>query len=121
VIWGGLVPYDEVWVTGAHDATLLEVPKAIEIGGKTLAPGKYAIFSIPGKKEWILIINKNWQQHLASEYDEAVDLVRIKVKPKKQGLTERLQYTLQYQEQSGKGTISWAWEKLSWEIPFTLK
>lgn len=121
VIWGGLVPYDEVWVTGAHDATLLEVPKAIEIGGKTLAPGKYAIFSIPGKKEWILIINKNWQQHLASEYDEAVDLVRIKVKPKKQGLTERLQYTLQYQEQSGKGTISWAWEKLGWEIPFTLK
>lgn len=121
VIWGGLVPYDEVWVTGAHDATMLEIPQTIVVGGKELAPGKYAIFSIPGKKEWIIIINKNWQQHLASEYDEAEDLVRIKVKPKKQDLTERLQYTLQFQEKERKGKISWAWEKLAWEIPFNLK
>lgn len=121
VIWGGLVPYDEVWVTGAHDATMLEIPQTIVVGGKELAPGKYAIFSIPGKKEWIIIINKNWQQHLASEYDEAEDLVRTKVKPKKQDLTERLQYTLQFQEKERKGTISWAWEKLAWEIPFNQK
>src|SRR5690242_3112371 len=52
VIWGGLVPYDEVWVTGAHDATTLEVPKAFVVNGKEIPAGKYAFFTIPGKKEW---------------------------------------------------------------------
>ena len=47
IIWGGLVPYDEVWVTGAHDATTLEMPQAFVVSGKEIPAGKYAIFSIP--------------------------------------------------------------------------
>jgi len=70
IVWGGLVPFDEVWVTGAHDATYILMPKSFEVGGKTIPSGKYAFFTIPGKNEWTLIINKNWKQHLASEYDE---------------------------------------------------
>ena len=58
IIWGGLVPYGEVWVTGAHDATYIEMPKDFVIAGKTIKAGKYAFFTIPGEKEWILIINK---------------------------------------------------------------
>ena len=92
VIWGGLVPYDEVWVTGAHDATTIEIAKPFVVGGKELPAGKYAFFTIPGKNEWIVIINKQWKQHLATEYDEKEDVVRIKVKPKKNIHTERLQY-----------------------------
>ncbi|MBC8923868.1 DUF2911 domain-containing protein, partial [Escherichia coli] len=68
IIWGGLVPYDEVWVTGAHDATTVEMPKAFVVNGKTIPAGKYAIFTIPGKNAWTVIINKQWQQHLATEY-----------------------------------------------------
>ena len=70
ILWGGLVPYDEVWVTGAHDATTIEMKKAFIIGEKEIPAGKYALFTIPGKKEWIIIINKNWEQHPATEYDE---------------------------------------------------
>ena len=70
VIWGGLVPYDQVWVTGAHSATTLEVGKPFHIGDKILPAGKYALFTIPGKDQWTVIINKNWNQHLADDYSE---------------------------------------------------
>ena len=120
ILWGGLVPYDEVWVTGAHDATTIEMKKAFIIGEKEIPAGKYALFTIPGKKEWIIIINKNWEQHLATEYDEKEDVVRIKVKPKKNVHTERLQYFIENKNGSN-GEIAVAWEKVRIEFPFTYK
>lgn len=120
IIWGGLVPFDEVWVTGAHNATLLETPVPIVVGDKEIPAGSYAFFSIPGKKEWTLIINKHWQQHLASEYDEKDDVVRLKVKPEKIKHTERLQYFVEIKDK-GKGSIAVAWESLRVKLPFTLK
>ena len=120
VIWGGLVPYDEVWVTGAHDATTLEMPRAFIVNGKEIPAGKYAFFTIPGKKEWTVVINKNWEQHLASEYDEEDDIVRVKVKPKKNDHTERLQYFIEA-KQNNMGIIAVAWEKVKIEFPFSFK
>jgi hypothetical protein len=120
IIWGGLVPYDEVWVTGAHDATTLEINRSFIVEGKEIPAGKYALFTIPGKREWIVIINSKWQQHLATEYDQKEDLVRIKVKPQKHALTERLQYFIE----PGKGStgkIAVAWEKIKIAFPVTIK
>lgn len=119
IIWGGLVPYGEVWVTGAHDATTLEFAKALIIEGKKIAAGKYAFFTIPGKNEWTVIINKNWKQHLATEYDEKEDVVRIKVKPKKNVHTERLQYFIQ-PIKGNNAKMAMAWEKVKIEFPFTI-
>jgi hypothetical protein len=119
VVWGGLVPYDAVWVTGAHKATSLEVGKDFRVGNKTIPAGKYALFSVPGKEEWTIIINKNWNQHLADDYAEAEDLVRVKVKPQTTAeTTERLNYAI---EQTGKNAanIIVSWEKL--RIPFEVK
>ena len=118
IIWGGLVPYDEVWVTGAHDATTIEFVKPLVIGGKIIPAGKYAVFTIPGKNEWTVIINKNWQQNLALDYDAKDDVVRIKVKPVKNTHTERLQYFIE-NKGNKKGIISVAWEKL--RIAFDFK
>ena len=120
IIWGGLVPYDEVWVTGAHDATTIEIGKSFMVGRKEIPAGKYAIFTIPGKSEWTVIVNKHWKQHLATEYDENEDVARIKVKPGKNALTERLQYFIE-DNKNGKGTIAVAWEKLRIEFPFIIK
>ncbi len=111
VIWGGLVPYDEVWVTGAHDATTLEIRKPIIVNGKEIPAGKYAFFTIPGKKDWTVIINKQWKQHLATEYDEKEDVLRLKIKPTKNVHTERLQYFIK-DIKGNKGKIAVAWEKL---------
>ncbi len=118
-IWGGLVTYNDVWVTGAHSATSMEIDREIVIAGTAIAPGKYAIFSIPGKKEWTIIINKNWEQHLTDDYLETEDVVRIKVKPIQQKkLTERLQYFIE-DSNNGNGRIAIVWELL--RIEFNLR
>lgn len=120
IIWGGLVPYDDVWVTGAHNATNIEIDKPFMVGGKTIPAGKYALFSIPGRSTWTVIINKICNQHLANDYDAKEDVVRIKVKPVKQNkLTERLQYFIK-NGTGNKGTISVAWEKLKVEFPIII-
>lgn len=119
IIWGGLVPHDEVWVTGAHDATTITFNKGITINKINIPAGKYALFTIPGKKEWTVIINKQWKQHLATEYDEKEDVVHIKVKPKKNSHTERLQYFIDAGK-NNSGTIAMAWEKLRIDFPFSV-
>jgi hypothetical protein len=80
-IWGKLVPYDQVWRTGANLATVFEVSEDVKIEGQKLAAGKYALFSIPGKTEWTIIINKNWNQGGTSAYKQEEDVLRVKVKP----------------------------------------
>jgi hypothetical protein len=61
-IWGGLVPYDKVWRTGANEATIFTTTKDITIGGKTLKAGKYSLYTIPGEKEWKIIFNSQTGQ-----------------------------------------------------------
>jgi hypothetical protein len=120
-IWGGLVPYNDVWVTGAHNATNIEFDKAFIVAGTTIPKGKYAIFTIPGKTIWTIIINKNWNQHLTDDYLQKEDVVRIKVKPIKQKKkTERLQYYIE-QKKDNKGVIAVAWELLRIEFNVSTK
>jgi hypothetical protein len=118
VIWGGLVPYDQVWVTGAHDATSLQIINPVVIDGKKIDSGTYAIFTIPGKKEWVFILNKNYKQHLADDYQETEDVLRIKVSPFTNPMTPRLAYAISAASDT-TGTISMSWEKLKIEVPFS--
>lgn len=116
-IWGGLVPYDEVWVTGAHKATSLEVSKDFKVGGKTIPAGKYALFTIPGKENWTVIINKKWDQHLADEYSETEDVVRVTVTPETTNqVTERLKYEI-VEKGERLADIIISWEKIRVKLP----
>lgn len=81
-IMGGLVPYGEVWRTGANETTSIELGADAKIEGKPIAKGKYALFTIPGENEWTIIINKSIKWGSAS-YDEKDDVLRVKVKPGK--------------------------------------
>jgi hypothetical protein len=118
IIWGGLVPFDKVWVTGAHRATNIDFNQEVEIGGVTIAPNKYALFTIPGKEEWTIIINKNWDQHLVDDYDQKQDIVRIKVKPETEDAhQERLRYVIEQEgEQAGEIVIYWEKQEVSLPI-----
>ena len=117
VIWGGLVPFDQVWVTGAHRATSIEADTDLVVGGKKLSAGKYALFSIPGKEEWTIIINKKWDQHLTDEYDINDDLVRLVIKPEMvANVQERLMYQVKA-ENNFNGAIEISWEKIKLVIP----
>ncbi len=120
IIWGGLIPYDDVWVTGAHSATNWEFNNDIIIDGQTITAGKYAVFTIPGKDNWIVILNKNWNQHLADDYDAKEDVLRLNVKPELQNHQERLSYAV-ITTDTKNGQLIIAWEKLSIKVPFQIK
>ncbi|HVN30643.1 MAG TPA: DUF2911 domain-containing protein [Thermoanaerobaculaceae bacterium] len=81
VIWGGLVPYDQVWRTGANEATTITFGDDVTIEGNKLPAGTYGLFTIPGKDEWTVIFNKGAKQWGAYEYKQDQDALRIKVKP----------------------------------------
>ncbi|WP_194974990.1 DUF2911 domain-containing protein [Aquiflexum lacus] len=118
-VFGGLVAFDEVWVTGAHSATNISFSEDIILDGKTIPKGKYALFTIPGENEWVITINKNWEQHLADDYDESEDVVRTKVVPKKlENNVEQLNFKVE--DLGGKkGQIVFQWSGIEIQMPFT--
>lgn len=75
-IVGGLVPYDQVWRTGANEATSLKTDANLEIGGTTVPAGSYTLFSLPGQNSWKLIVNKQTGQW-GTNYDQSQDLARV--------------------------------------------
>jgi hypothetical protein len=81
-IMGGLVPYGEVWRTGANETTSIDLSGPAKVEGKDLAKGKYGLYTIPGENEWTIIINKTIKWG-AFDYKEAEDVLRVKVKPSK--------------------------------------
>ena len=78
-IFGGLVPYDEVWRTGANAATSLKTDVDLVIGGETVPKGEYTLYTQPGMSNWKLIINKQTGQW-GTEYSQGQDLVRVNMK-----------------------------------------
>src|SRR6516164_6109654 len=81
-IIGGLVPYNEVWCTGANYATQIDTDADLDIGGLKLPKGSYSIWTLPTEKEWTLIINKQIGQfHL--DYNKNRDFGRVKMNLKK--------------------------------------
>ena len=110
-IWGGLEAYDKVWRTGANEATTIEVTKDCKIAGNDLKAGKYALFTIPTKGDWTVIINSEPNQWGAYKYDQSQDVLRFTVTPKKVDLTEMLTFNV-----DKSGTVTFAWEKLSFSF-----
>lgn len=83
-IWGGLVPYGQVWRMGADEATILTTDKAITIGGTDIAAGSYSLYLLPTEAGAKLIVNKQTGQW-GTKYDEKQDLVRIDLKKEAAG------------------------------------
>ena len=75
-IFGGLVPWDQVWRTGADEATTFTTEADVVIGGLKVPKGEYALFTIPTEKQWTLVVNKTAKQWGAFKYAAAQDLGR---------------------------------------------
>jgi hypothetical protein len=112
-IWGGLVPFDKVWRTGANEATTFTIDKDITVEGKNLDAGTYGFFTIPGKEEWIIIFNKVAKQWGSMQYDEAQDALRLKVKPTASDHVEEMTFHIHGNQ------VVLHWEKLS--VAFIIK
>src|SRR5687767_15925547 len=72
-----VAPVGKVWRTGANEATTFEVNRDVMVEGKSLKAGKYALFTIPAEKEWVVIFNKQPEQWGAFRYDATQDALRI--------------------------------------------
>lgn len=118
IIFGGLVGYDQVWVTGAHKATNINFSTNVNIGGVEIPSGKYGLFTIPGEQEWTIIINKDWDMHLADDYDMANDMVRVNVPVQE---LDEIQESLNFEVEeidanSGLVKISWDQTQVAFEV-----
>jgi hypothetical protein len=80
-IFGGLVPWREVWRTGAGNCTKIAFSTDVFINGKTIPRGTYSLFTIPDKKNWTVILNTDTVSYGTYSYDEKKDVMRFKVKP----------------------------------------
>jgi hypothetical protein len=117
IVWGGLVPYDVVWVTGAHQATTINFSKDVTILGKPIKAGIYAFFTIPGKDRWTVILNTRFDQHLADDYNQQEDVARFEVEPEYiDELVQRLTYSV-VRDSETSGHIIMEWEKIKITLP----
>ena len=113
VIFGNLVPFGQVWRTGANEATVLEFNKSVNLNGKPLKAGKYSLFTIPGKEKWTVIINRIWNQWGSYNYDKDKDIMRFEVESKESEKHEKLSI-----EVNAEGLFLLMWEETS--IEFTI-
>jgi hypothetical protein len=81
VIFGSLVPYGQLWRTGAGDATILTLSDPMVIAGKPLPAGRYSLFTIPERTEWTVILNSYTEGHGTAGYEAKNDVLRFTVKP----------------------------------------
>jgi hypothetical protein len=111
-----LVPYGQVWRTGANENTTIEFSRDVTINGQPLPAGKYGFHAIPGKTEWILIFSKDNDKWGSFSYDQKNDALRVTVRPEKGEMQETLSYDFQNITPSS-GKIAIRWEKIV--VPFT--
>jgi hypothetical protein len=116
-IWGALVPYDKLWSLGAYQATKLRFSRDVTFGDKAVPAGTYALFAIPGKTAWTLVLNKNADQ-LGSghDYRSDLDVARVQLHPKPAAFRERLAFAIPDFTDDG-ATLELAWDKLKVSIP----
>jgi hypothetical protein len=118
VIWGGLVPFDEVWRTGANEATRFAVNDDVAINGKPLPAGTYQLATIPNKDSWTVIFNKAADEWGTFNYDPKLDVLRVQVKPQEATFVERMMFVFDnLTDDSAEAVLRW--EKLA--VPFTIK
>jgi hypothetical protein len=109
-IFGGLVPYGEVWRTGANTATAITFSEDVIVEGHDVPAGTYSLFCIPQKNEWTIILNKTTGQWGAYTYKESNDFLRFKVKTG--SITEKQEsFTIQFANSTATSmALSLAWD-----------
>ena len=117
-IWGGLVPYNEVWRTGANENTTIQFSTPVKIEGHDLPAGIYGLQTIPTQNEWTVIFSKDAELWGAFDYKPEHDALRVQVKPAAADFQERMGFEFtDLTDTSAKVVLRW--EKL--RVPFTVE
>ncbi|WP_436516065.1 DUF2911 domain-containing protein [Ekhidna sp. To15] len=107
-----LVPYGEMWRTGANNATYISIADNLVIDTIHLDSGSYSIFTIPNQDQWEVIFNREWEQWGSYSYKDSLDAFRLWVTPR---------YADQSQERMlfyfADDSLKFRWDKVRWAIP----
>src|SRR5579863_6891136 len=114
-VWGKLVPYGEVWRSGANENTTIAFSDAVSIEGKPLERGTYGLHMIPGKDEWTVIFSKAANSWGSFSYKQDEDALRVTVKPQAAEFHEALTYDFD-QPKEDSAVVTMRWEKVA--VPF---
>jgi hypothetical protein len=115
-IFGELVPYDEVWRTGANEATTFSVSSDVTIEGESLSAGTYSLYTIPGTDNWTIIFN-NVANQWGTNYDQSKDALRVEVTPESTSSREMLTFLFEdVTDTSGTCVLHWADMRVPFEI-----
>ena len=117
-IWGGLVPYNEVWRAGADENTTISFSDNVKINGMDLPAGTYGFHTIPTESEWTIIFSKDNAAWGSFFYNPDHDALRIKVKPQAADFVEALKYSFT-NPTANSVEVNLHWEKLN--VPFKVE
>ncbi len=119
VVFGGIVPWNEVWRTGANAATQLITNHDLVIAGTTIPAGTYTLWTVPTPDGATLIINRQHGQW-GTEYDASQNFARFPMM--RTTLADSLeQFTISIDPAAGGGTLQLRWENTQYSLPFTVK
>jgi Protein of unknown function (DUF2911) len=116
-IWGGIVPYGQVWRAGANENTTIEFSSDVAVEGQPLAKGTYGLHMMPGTDSWSVIFSKNASSWGSFTYNQAEDALRVTVKPQPAEMHEALTYDFA-NVKADSAAVTLQWEKLA--VPFTV-
>ena len=115
-IWGGLVPYDKLWRTGANRSTKFEASNDFTFAGNKVPAGTYSLFTIPGKSEWTVVLNSVADLPGTRGYDEAKDVARAKLQPTSSPARERMTFIFS-DATNDTARLDLEWAELRLSIP----
>lgn len=115
-IFGRLVPYGQVWRTGANEATEITLTKDAFINGMMITAGTYSVFTIPDKEKWVIILNKELGLWGSYNYNYKNDLLRFEVPVQAAAeLTES--FTIKFDQRNNAADLLLLWDKIKVNIP----
>jgi len=115
-IFGGVVPYDSIWRTGANDLTKLNLPYDVQFGKVTIQKGEYALYTIPSEDRWTLIFNTDFKQW-PTEPNRSKDFALVPLQVRKAAQPTD-QFTITIDPVKGGGIIKFIWEETEAFAPF---
>lgn len=116
-VFGELVPYNEVWRTGANEATELTIYTPLKFGNTVLKPGDYTLYSIPAKDKWTIIINSATDTWGAFSYKKEKDIARMDL-PVKEVAAPIEALSMIFRPEKDGTTLLIGWDDVYVEIPF---
>jgi hypothetical protein len=111
-VWGGLVPYGQVWRAGANENTTIAFSTPVSIEGQALDKGTYGLHMLPTADQWTIIFSKNSTSWGSFTYDQKEDALRVTVKPQPTDMHEALTYDFD-DPQADSTLVTLRWEKIA--------